>query len=330
MRYVAYDELGTTPNVIVDGSRSSATRLVLSHWPHSGTPAALKDDLSAQIAFRYLDQPAFHVEAEAVSNNHFDEDGLVSVYVLTAPEAARADRDRLVDVAAAGDFGTYRHRDSARAVFVLAAYADPALSPLGGDLFRRAYSEQAAALYRELLPLLPQVLDDLPRFRRHWEAEDEVLEVSEGAVASGTIRIEERPDLDLAVVTVPEGWPGRHVHRFAQGRDAACHPMAIHNATRRFRILLVQGRRSEVQYRYESWVQYVSVRPLPRVDLEPLARRLNEREGDGQWVFDGVDAITPRLRFEGRASRTPPDQVRSELEAFLATAPAGWDPYDPA
>jgi hypothetical protein len=27
----------------------------------------------------YLDSPRFHVEADAVSNNHFDEDGLVGI-----------------------------------------------------------------------------------------------------------------------------------------------------------------------------------------------------------------------------------------------------------
>jgi len=81
-RFVPYDELGATPNVIVDGSANAHTTLTLSHWPRSGTPLEYRDDLSAQIAFRFLDHPRGYEPAEIVSNNHFDEDGLVSVFAL--------------------------------------------------------------------------------------------------------------------------------------------------------------------------------------------------------------------------------------------------------
>jgi len=92
MRYVPYDDLGDAPNVIVDGAPAPSTVLVLSHWPGNRTPAPLKDDLSAQIVFRYLDRPDLRVDAEVVSNNHFDEDGLVSVWAMIHPEEARSRR----------------------------------------------------------------------------------------------------------------------------------------------------------------------------------------------------------------------------------------------
>src|SRR5262245_22616278 len=114
MKFEAYYKLGDVANIIVDGAPNAATRLTLSHWPHSGTPQELKADLSAQIVFRYLDRPDLHVDVEAVSNNHFDEDGLVSLYAMLNPEAAQKSRELLIDVAAAGDFGTYRFRDAAR------------------------------------------------------------------------------------------------------------------------------------------------------------------------------------------------------------------------
>src|SRR5215467_3122596 len=130
MRYVAYEALGNERNIIVDGPANPHTRITLSHWPYSPTPAALREDVSAQIVFRYLDEPEWRVEAEAVSNNHFDEDGLVSVYSMLSPEAAQKDKELLIDAAAAGDFGTYRFRDAARISFVLSAFADPDTSPL--------------------------------------------------------------------------------------------------------------------------------------------------------------------------------------------------------
>jgi hypothetical protein len=36
-RFVAYEELGETPNIVVDGAGNAATVLTLSHWPKSGT-----------------------------------------------------------------------------------------------------------------------------------------------------------------------------------------------------------------------------------------------------------------------------------------------------
>ena len=49
MHYVAYDRLGDTPNVIVDGAACPSTVLSLSHWPKSGSPAWAKADLSAEL-----------------------------------------------------------------------------------------------------------------------------------------------------------------------------------------------------------------------------------------------------------------------------------------
>src|SRR5438093_6432557 len=109
LRFVPYHELGETPNIVVDGSGNERTRLTLSHWPRSGTPSELKADLSAQIVIRYLERPDLRARneegVEAVSNNHFDEDGLVGVWALLHPDEALERRELLGDVASAGDFG---------------------------------------------------------------------------------------------------------------------------------------------------------------------------------------------------------------------------------
>ncbi len=149
--FVPYDDLGETPNIVVDGSGNAATEITLSHWPKSGTPKDLKADSSAEIVFNYLDSPAFHVAAEAVSNNHFDEDGLVGVFTLIEPEAACAMRELLCDAARAGDFATYRDRRAARIAFTVSAFADPQLTPLDTGIIGKDYAEKCAALYHELV-----------------------------------------------------------------------------------------------------------------------------------------------------------------------------------
>ena len=332
-RYVPYHELGGLPNVIVDGAANEHTVLSLSHWPKSGTPSGLMRDTSAEIAFAYLEAPELHGNVDVVSNNHFDEDGLVALFTLLEPDVASAERDRLVDVATTGDFGTYRHRDAARIVFTLSAHADPKLSPLPAELFKSPDpydQEQTAGLYRNTLDLLPALLTRLDDYRCYWQEEDEHLSRSEELIERGVVVIDEHPELDLAVVRIPEDLESRRDHRFAQPVSAVCHPFAIHNRTPRNRLLLIQGQAMELQYRYESWVQFASRRPLPRVDLADFCARIGAEEEAGRWVFDGVDEITPSLRLEGAsASSIPAERFIRDLCAFLKDAPPAWDPYDP-
>ena len=330
MRFVPYDHIDSLPNVIVDGARSKHTILTLSHWPKSGTPIELKADTSAEIVFNYLTSPRFHVQAEVVSNNHFDEDGLVGIFAMLAPAMAERHRDLLIGVAQAGDFGIVSDRRAARIVFTLSAYADAETSPLPNSLFTRPYAERAGELYVRLLDILPHVLTNLNDYRSLWETEDEKLSASEELIEQGIVTIEERPDLELAVVRMPENLVSHRVHRFTQERPAVCHPFALHNKTRCTCLLILQGRRVELQYRYEGWIQMISRRPAPRVDLSELAKELNHEErAEGRWVFDGVDEITPRLHLEGCAETSiPVESIVKRVEYHLRTGRPAWDPYD--
>jgi hypothetical protein len=329
MQYLPYARVGSVPNVIVDGARTDNTLLTLSHWPKSGTPAELKGDTSTAIVFNYLDAPAFHVEADAVSNNHFDEDGLVGIFAMLEPSVAERHRDLLLDVAQAGDFGIFEQREAARITFTLSAYADPETSPLPGSTFQRPYPELANELYVRLLDLLPRLLTGVDQYRSLWEIEDAKLTTSDELIENGEITIEERPEVDLAIVRLPEDLTRHRVHRFTQQRLAECHPFALHNRTARSRLLLLHGRRVELQYRYEGWVQMASRRPALRVDLSGLANELNQVETtDGRWVFDGVDQITPRFHFDGTSTTSIPlDRIVSRVEQVLRTGPPAWNPY---
>ena len=88
MRYDDYEASRDVPNVVVDGSPNESTVLNLSHWPGVPAPNGLARDLSAEMAFAYLDTPPEHPAAEIVTNNHFDQDGLISIFALTDPAAA--------------------------------------------------------------------------------------------------------------------------------------------------------------------------------------------------------------------------------------------------
>jgi len=324
--YRPYDELADTPNVIVDGSPTAATTLTLSHWPGTTAgPLELQDDLSAQMAFRYLDFARdLHGSAEAVSNNHFDQDGLVGVLALSDPDAAVARRERLEDVAAAGDFATYRDRDAARVSMVISAFTDSDRTPFGP--LPADYSEATALLYTEVLGRLPELVDDVGRWRQLWADEDAELDESEAAFATGVARIEEHTDVDLAVVTLTgtQRWSG---HRFGGRRFEGVHPMAINNATNATALLLVGDGLCRFTYRYETWVQYRSRNVRPRVDLAPLADRLSEAD-DVAWRADPISELTPELQpTDAAGSSLSPDIVKKVIVEHLRTAPVAFDPF---
>ena len=211
LRFVPYHELGDRPNVVVDGAAAPSTVLTLSHWPGSPTPPELLDDLSAQIAFHALAEPERFAGVDLVSNNHFDQDGLVSVFALVDPDAATgaagtARRPR----PAPATSGRSTSRDAIRLAFAVAAFEDPARSPLDADVLSGSYEQQCGRLYEVLLPRLPQLVDHPESVRPLWEDEDARLSESLEAIER-----RRHPDrgaarrVDLAVVTVPTAWGDR-------------------------------------------------------------------------------------------------------------------------
>lgn len=336
LRYAGYAESAEIPNIVVDGAPNAATVLAVTHWPGYPQAPELADDLSAQMAYRYLDHPPTHAPAEVVTNNHFDQDGLVAVHALAGRPGAEAAgvgeaqlRELLIDVAAAGDFDTFRHREAARAAMALAAWADPDRSPLGNQLAALDWADQTTLLYTETLPLLVPLVLQPDRHRALWADDDARLAATERALATGTVAIAEDVDLDLAVITVAAGPGGAGVATDADEAFADIHPYAVNNASARFRQLFVRGPWYRYVDRYETWVQYHSRRPRPRVDLRPLAERLSALEpGLTRWGADGPGSVTPTLAPSG-PSDLAPAVVEAELLAHLRTAPPAWDPYRP-
>ncbi len=283
MKYIPYTRLAGVPNIIVDGAAQEDTVLTLSHWPGSGSPAEFRADTSTEMVLNYLDTPGarkqYAPKVPVVSNNHFDEDGLCSIWAMLNPKLALKLRSLLVDVATAGDFNTYRRPQAAKVVFTIRSHADPETSPVAEKL--EGDDGTGSACYEALLPLLEGFLDDTDRYGPYWDEEWSAMLKSKTAMVMGEVELREIPHVDLAVAETPE----------------PLHPMVLYNNTERLRVLtaLPDGRYL-LRYRYETWVQFASQPVMPRVDLEPLVGRLQELEDEPvQWTFEGNSVIMPRL-----------------------------------
>ena len=155
-RFVRPERAAGAPHVVVDGPRMPGTVLALSHWRGSGTPAGLAADTSAAIADRYLDAGAAGPEVDALTNNHFDEDGLFAIWMLLERPARGAPARRLAVAAAeAGDFATWTDPAAARCALAAMAMAEPATTPLPAARAAVAAAgghDPAGALYEAVLP----------------------------------------------------------------------------------------------------------------------------------------------------------------------------------
>jgi hypothetical protein len=313
---------------MVDGAARPETVLLLSHWPSSTTPTFLARDLSVEIAFAFLDAarslrsvPIRHrrraaavvaraESAEAVTCDHFDEDGLMSLLAISAPRFALERRSFTTEVARCGDFGVVRSEEAAAVAFAIAPLAD----------LEAGENASASERYLAVLPSAMRLVDSPASFARLYESEMADFEESTEALRSGDVTLEEMPG-DLAVVSRRSG--GRRT----EGRmeeQWPCHRAAIHSATECNRVLVFDGARCELYLRYESWVRYTTRRLPTRPDLGQLASELSALEPSGaRWLADHPSATIPRLRPGGDGlTEIDPALVVRRTAAYLMRAPA--------
>ncbi|MFW2403571.1 MAG: DUF6687 family protein [Gammaproteobacteria bacterium] len=329
-KYEPYKKVGERPNIIVDGAPLASTVLTLSHWPNNQTDPSVRRDTSTATVFAYLDTPALHQDVPIVSNNHFDEDGLFSMFGVVNPSIALEFRDVLMGASLAGDFGLYDDPAATRLCFVVEFFCDPKTSPLPAETFKGCEDRRVEALYREMLPRVPELAENVDALEAYWRDQFEHLERSEELIDSGRVTIDEYPDEDLAVVHIPPDLPLRTVRRYLEAEQAAVHPFAIQNRTTCNRLLRITRQRYELQYRYESWVQFASRRPALRVALDGLVNELNAIEqAPGEWRAEAANEVVPRLYLDGvDQSSLPPERFIEETRRQLATSPVAWDPWD--
>lgn len=315
----------SVPHVSVDGMTPRGPNL--SHWPGNRTPTRWRADLSTGIALRFARAPAdeqlrFLGDAELVVNDHYDTDGFCSLLAVLQPELAFAREELLLAAAATGDYGTWQTWRGFAIDRIVAGLASDR-SPVRGAFHGVDDPEQLSLRrYEWLLEHATSVLDHPGQFAPLYT--DEMARVQD-EIARGLAGDLERRTFAALGFTVLTS-------RGARMR------MTLNTLAANYRVLHVQHDADGTRYRYhdrtESWFDLVTFRPLPRVDLRPLAARLAalEPEHDGaSWQADAPDAPIPELYFgvpsqqaygqltrELRPSRLPPERVVAAFATVFA------------
>src|SRR5207244_3119209 len=146
-----------------------------SHWHGNETPAEVKADTSTEIALNLVASPDFKELTqgiELVTNNHFDTDGVLSVWTVLTAQRARELRDQLIPAAEAGDFSEFTNENAVRASIVIqgsdqASPNDAIGSPLARHLAGKQVDDDARA-YELVLPEVEGVLTRTDNYEPLW------------------------------------------------------------------------------------------------------------------------------------------------------------------
>lgn len=331
-KYRPFEELDETPHVMVDGEARRSSVVTLSHWPASPTPCYLARDLSTESCFSFLalaggsrrpprrSRPSSRRlvtsarSAGVVTCDHFDEDGLLGLFVLSEPEAAGAAKALVVAAARCGDFGVVSFEEAAMVAFSIAPLATREAGPAATSSER----------YGAVLPRLGHLLAAPSSHGTFYEEELAAFRAGVEALDKGDVVCFEEDDL---VVVRRSGT--------ARGRiPGACgglpvHKAAVHTASGATRVLAFDGDRCELYFRYEGWVRYVTARVSLRCDLSPLAEELSALEpGAVRWEASGPASLVPRLHPAGEGrTELDPGVVRERVSDYLSHAPPAFDPW---
>jgi hypothetical protein len=330
MRFEFYHAgLESVPKLSVDGT--VANSIHFSHWHGNTTAPSLKADTSTEIALNLVGS-ANYLEltegVELVTNNHFDTDGVLSVWTVLAGERAIALRDELIAAAEAGDFSEYSSDDGVRASIVIQGSdmvmpEDKDGSPLARLLGGENITDEARA-YELVLPEVERVLmrtDDYePLWREAWERIAAGLE----SFARGASKVEEQEDAGLSVVMLaPELFGPRG---FEPTRHTAPATAISQQARGQFYLIAIPmdgGWSYRADYPYYSWAETVARPRIERRDFNALMKRLSmlETNGAGRWQLDGRE-LSSAFKFmdEGGvqcASHLSPERVVEEVRAAL-------------
>ena len=336
MRFEYYHAgLDLVPKLSVDGTVANSVHF--SHWEGNETPAELKADTSTEIALNLVASPRrdeLTRGIDLVTNNHFDTDGVLSVWTVLNGERALELKDKLISAAEAGDFSELTSEAGVRASITIQGPDQAGNESQGGSPLARSLNGGEDVdddkAYELVLPEVIKVLRNVEAYEHLWRDGWEQIARALDSFETGASTVEELTEANTTLVTIaPEvfepsgfdprklGVPVTAVSKYARGQ------MFL------IAIPYQNGWSYRFDYPYYSWAETV-VRPhIERRDLSNLLLQLNEAEQNqgAKWQRDSGE-MTAAIKFLDAnkrlaASRLRPDEVSAIVRAERLSMTAG-------
>jgi hypothetical protein len=320
-----HEGLADVPKLSVDGIVPNSVHF--SHWQGNETDDSIYADTSTEIALNLaasLNRDEITKGIELVTNNHFDTDGVLSVWTFLNSKRALEFRELLIAAATAGDFSEFTNQQAVRISLTIQGSDSPVpdedpSSPLAKRLAGKSVDDDAES-YALVLPevenLLRRTNDYEPLWRDAWER----IETALDSFAKGASSVVENEETKLSIVTLaPDVFSQSG---FNPTRHAAPYTAISHYA--RGQIFLIatptqDGWYYRVDYPYYSWAETI-VRPrIVRKDFSELMTRLNaiEKMANGKWQINKSGLSSAFHFVDANDSLAPssltPDVVAAEI-----------------
>jgi hypothetical protein len=324
--------LDGVPKLSVDGTVANSVHF--SHWEGNETSAQLKADTSTEIALNLVGAPNRNELTrgiELVTNNHFDTDGVLSVWTVLSGERALELREKLIPAAEAGDFSEFTNEWAVRASIAIQGSDQPTPgnesgSPLACQLAGETVDDDARA-YDLVLPEVERLLIRTDDYEPLWRSAWERIETAIESFERGASQVAGFDEGALSLITLAPDVFG------PSGFDPARHaaPYTAISRYARARLFLIatplkSGWAYRIDYPYYSWAETVVRARIVRRNFSQLLTTLNqlEPEGEGLWKPDNSE-LSSAIKFLGNdgtlvSSMLAPDEVVKTIRAFLPLA----------
>ena len=317
MRFEFYHEgLSNVPKLSVDGTVDNSVHF--SHWEGNETPAEVKADTSTEIALNLVASPnreQLTRGIELVTNNHFDTDGVLSVWTVLNGEPALELRERLIAAAEAGDFSEIKNENAVRASIVIqgsdqASANNDTGSPLANLLAGEEVDDARA--YDLLLPEVENVLTKIDDYEHLWRDAWEKVAAALESFERGASKVDEISQGNFSLITLaPELFSSSG---FNPTRHAAPYTAISRYAKGSLFVIatpLQNGWSYRIDYPYYSWAETVVRPPVPRRDFSRMVSHLNklEQNSSGQWKIDNSE-MTSAVKFLNAEGTLAPSSLR--------------------
>jgi hypothetical protein len=309
MIFAYYDErLNTLPYLCVDGVVEGG--LNVSHWPGNRTPAHLKADTTTEMTLKLARDPGRAGWLEGVSivtNNHFDTDGLLSVFAVLRPQEALRHEKEMIQAARTGDFGEWTTPDAFKFDLVVTAYDDDQHSPIASEIRGRTGHERYQIIYDRLLASMPGLLTGAAAHKELWSKHLQAFMLSMMRIKDVT-RVREHDRARLTVIDTSE----------------TLDQMVRFNVARHHRVLTAartaDGIVYEMAFQIFSWFDTRTPPRGGRFDLTSAGQRLDSLEtaSGGRWTYTGDDSLESRLYRAGPDGTPVPSTLPLEaVESYF-------------
>ena len=328
MRFEFYtDALADVPKLSVDGTVSNSIHF--SHWQGNETPEELKADTSTEIALNLVTSPKrneFTRGIDLVTNNHFDTDGMLSVWTVMMGERAAEYRDVLIAAAEAGDFSEYSSVDGVRVSLAIqgsdaAIPTDDLGSPLARMLAGKEVNDDARC-YELIMPEVEHLLSNINAYEPLWRDGWQKIVAALESFDRGSSRVVEHAEAKVSLITLEPGIfsgegfnPTKHSAPYTAISKLAKGQLFV------IAIPAANGWFYRIDYPYYSWAETRVRPPIERSDLSAVLEVLNAQEtnGKGLWRKDSRE-LSSAVKFAGDdmtllASSIKPESV---TEAFTS------------